>query len=157
MTTLTAGREKVMVLSSHPLQEYKEGVTVESLLVLPLQSQCAGLLLSSGFDQLDFLVIFKQTFLLLLGISISFKLFSLFYLLPMFWFFPLEASVASHCSYPHLHIFSQLLTQCQGDGRWVSLFCQHTRRLSKATTKHITSVETARCAEPTLSAPTLKS
>ena len=73
-----------MVLSSHPLQEYKEGVTVESLLVLPLQSQCAGLLLSSGFDQLDFLVIFKQTFLLLLGISISFKLFSLFYLLPMF-------------------------------------------------------------------------
>lgn len=153
MTTLTAGREKVLVLSSHPLQEY----TVESLLVLLLQSRCTGLLLSSGFDQLDFLVIFKQTFLLLLGISVSFKLFSLFYLLPMFWFFPLEASVASHCSYPHLHIFSQLLTQCQGDGSWVSLFCQHTRGLSKATTKHIISVETARCAESMLSAPALKS
>lgn len=134
MTPLTAGRERVLVLSLHPLQEYKEGVSVEAFLVLPLQAVTL-----TSWTSLSSSSKLSCSFWVLAFLS-SYFLFSAYVLI-----LPSRGQCGLSLFISSPSRFSQLLTQCQGDGRWLSLFCQNTRGLSKATTKHITSIETAWC------------
>lgn len=111
MTPLTAGREREFWFSPpHPLQEYKEGVSVEAL------QSCHHRILTIGL-----FVIFKQTFPCSSGIS-GFSVVSFFSCCHINDFLPLEVSGFSLFRHPHLSRFQPTLTQCQGDGRWLSLF-----------------------------------